>query len=158
MLLPQVSSLLSVRFSLPLSIALCLTGCSDQLPTYPVNGHVFFPGGSPVHVGTVELKSREHGIQARGTINEDGSFKLTTYKEGDGAIAGVHDCVVVQFIVAEGLSGHKPSTLGVIQRRYGSYATSGLSVEIKPNKSNNVTIEVEGIRKDQNDEKGHGHN
>ncbi len=130
-----------------LLLTVTLSGCSNQLPTFPVNGKVVFPDGSPVHIGTVELKSREHGIQARGTIDSEGNFKLSTYRDGDGAVAGLHDCVVVQFVMTEGFTGHRPSTIGVIDRRYNSYATSGLSVEIKPEGVNNVILEVEGLRK-----------
>ncbi len=131
-------------------------GCSDRLTTYPVAGTVQFTTGGLVHIGTVELKSREHGVQARGQIQPDGSFTLTTYQEGDGAVAGIHDCVVVQFVMAEGVAGHRPSTIGVVDRRFASYSTSGLTVEISPNESNEVLVEVEGmIKKQPND---HTHN
>ena len=126
-----------------------LTGCSDRFKTYPVHGKVQFKSGGPVRVGTIELKSREHDIHARGTLNTDGTFTLTTYEDGDGAIAGKHDCVVVQFVMAEGIQGHRPSTIGVIDRRYNSYATSGLEVKISPKGKNEITIEVEGLRASQ---------
>jgi ribosomal protein S12 len=108
-----------------------------------------------VHVGTVEVKSREHGIQARGAIQTDGSFTLSTYEEGDGAVAGAHDCVIVQFVMAEDLSGHRPSTIGVIDRRYASYATSGLAMDVSPDEPNKVVLEVEGIRSKQPDQHEH---
>ncbi len=67
-------------------------GCGDgRPPAYPAKGRVVFANGTPVKTGTVELKSREHPIQARGTIDPDGHFELTTYRSGDGAIAGTHD-------------------------------------------------------------------
>ena len=132
-------------------VAMCfvLPGCSDQLRTYPVSGKVRFTTGGVVHVGTVELKSREHNVQARGQIQSDGSFTLTTYKDGDGAVAGIHDCVVVQFVMAEGISRHKPSTIGVVDRRYASYSSAGLNVEISPDHSNELILKVEGILKTQ---------
>lgn len=121
-----------------------LSGCSDRLRTYPVSGKVQFKSGSPVRVGTIELKSRQHDIHSRGTLNPDGTFTLTTYEEGDGAIEGKHDCVIVQFVMTEGLQGHRPSTIGVIDRRYNNYTTSGITVDIKA-KKNEITIEVEGL-------------
>ena len=138
-------------------VAMCfvLTGCSDQLRTYPVSGKVRFANGGVVHVGTVELKSREHKVQARGQIQSDGSFTLTTYKDGDGAVAGMHDCVVVQFVMAEGISGHKPSTIGVVDRRYASYSTSGLSAEISTDHSNELILKVDGIQKTQPEDHSH---
>lgn len=143
-----------VRRTSPFFVAVALlgllstTGCSDGKPrAYPARGRVVFTTGSPVHVGTIELKSREHGIQARGEIGDDGSFVLTTYREGDGAVAGVHDCVVVQMVFAENVQGHRPSKLGVVHPRYGSYSTSGLNVEIRPDQENVLEVKVEGVIK-----------
>lgn len=123
-------------------------GCSDgRLKTYPAKGKIVFKSGSPVHVGMIELKSREHGVQARGPIEKDGSFTLTTYESGDGAVAGNHDCVVVQFVMTEEIPDFKPSALGVVHPRYASYSTSGLSVEIKADQANDLKVEVEGVKK-----------
>ncbi len=139
------------RLAFLLAIIAMLSGCSDQLPTYPVQGRVQFVGGGPVRVGTIEFKSREHGVQARGELQTDGSFSLTTYQDKDGAVAGLHDCVIVQFVMLEGVTGHRPSKLGVIAPKYNSYATSGLQVEVSPIPTNDVLIEVEGIVKSQSD-------
>jgi len=127
-----------------------LTGCSNgRLPAYPVTGRVVFPDGSPVHVGTVELKSRTHGIQARGDIDSDGHFILTTYEPGDGAVAGSHDCVVVQMVMVEGIANFRPSTDGVVHPRFGSYRTSELVVEVSDKDRNDVQLQVELISPDQ---------
>lgn len=156
--LPIVNDQSHVRTVKFFSVAACLllSGCSDQMPTYPVSGQVRFANGGVVHVGTVELKSREHNLQARGQIESDGSFTLTTYKEGDGAVAGMHDCVIVQFVMAEGISGHKPSKVGVVDRRYASYATSGLKAEIVPDKKNELILKVDGLLSTQ--PQNHKHN
>lgn len=123
------------------------SGCSDgRLPTYPVTGRVVFADGSPAHVGTVELKSRDHKIQARGSIDKDGVFHLTTYQPDDGAVAGKHDCVVVQFVMTEELGNFQPSYEGVIDPRFGSYATSGLVVEVSATDENFPTIRVEQLK------------
>lgn len=136
------------------AIAVCLcaallavSGCSNgRLPTYPVNGRVVFSDGSPVHVGTIELKSREHGVQARGEIGNDGRFRLTTYRDGDGAVSGAHDCVVVQLVIVEGIENFRPSTEGVVDPRFGAYSTSGLECEVSESGPNDVTITVEGLK------------
>lgn len=137
------------RQSYPVPLALCvavLSGCSsDHLPTYPVKGRVVFSDGSPVHLGTVEFKSREHSVQARGDIGNDGTFQLSTYEDGDGAVAGNHDCVVVQLVIAEELGNFEPSQEGVVHPRYGSYSTSGLQFEVQPNTANDLTVHVEGL-------------
>lgn len=139
--------LLSIIFG---SSLFALAGCSDQLATYPAKGIVrFADDGGVVHVGTVELKSREHGVQARGQIQTDGTFILTTYEPDDGAIAGLHDAVVVQFVMSEDVAGHRPSRIGVVDRRFASYATSGLEVDISSSEDNNLVIEVEGVLETQ---------
>lgn len=134
-----------------LIVLLCLagTGCSGRLATYPVQGKVQFLDGAPVRVGTIELKSLDHAVQARGEIQEDGSFTLSTFADGDGAVAGKHACVVVQFVMLEEAEGYRPSKMGVIDRRYSSYGTSGLSIEVLPQSSNKVVIEVAGVLKKQ---------
>ncbi|MEX0819210.1 MAG: hypothetical protein WD070_06445 [Pirellulaceae bacterium] len=133
-----------MRIAVLLLLSVGGIGCSnDRLPTYPVQGRVVFSDGSPVHTGSIELKSREHGVQARGNIAADGSFQLTTYKQNDGAVEGTHDCVVVQLVMVEELSNFTPSTEGVVDARYGSYSKSGLECEVSPAKQNVVTITLE---------------
>ncbi len=124
------------------------TGCgSGQPPAYTTKGQVVFANGSPVKTGTVELKSREHGVQARGSIGEDGRFVLTTYRQDDGAVAGTHDCVVVQMIVAEDLGVRNHGVYGVVNPRFASYHTSGLNCTIEPKAGNEIKLTVEGVGK-----------
>ena len=123
-------------------------GCGDgRLKTYPVKGRVEFADGSPVKLGTIECLSETHGVQATGTIQRDGTFDLTTYTKGDGAVEGLHKCVIVQFIQVENVPNFKPSTLGVINKRHSSYATSGLTIQIEADvsKNSNVLLKVEGV-------------
>lgn len=112
-----------------------------------------------MHVGNIELRSKSHsGVHARGVIRDDGHFTLTTFAPEDGAVAGLHDCVVTQLIVAEDISHFGNSLAGRIDPRFGSYRTSGLSVEIVPGKKNEVTIRVEGMQKKQPKRiEDHGH-
>lgn len=133
-----------------------LVGCQRDPPTYPVSGKVQFPSGAPVRMGTVETRSQELGVHARGTIESDGSFSLTTFRPGDGAVAGIHDCVVVQLVVAEGFDG-KVSTYGVVDPKHNSYRTSGLTLEVKPDQTNEVVLEVTALRGQEADEKDHKH-
>lgn len=104
-----------------------------------------FGDGSPVRVGAVELKSRDHPLHARGEIDIDGRFVLSTFEPGDGAVAGEHDCVIVQLVVAEAIPGVEPTTEGVVHPRFGSYATSKLTCSISETEINDLTIRVEGV-------------
>ena len=124
-----------------------LAGCSnDRLPTYAVQGQVVFPDGSPVRTGSIEFKSVHHGVQARGDIASDGSFQLTTYEKSDGAVEGVHKCVVVQLVMVEELANFRPSTEGVVDPRFGSYSNSDLECRISDSDDNRIKLTVEPIR------------
>lgn len=137
---------------------LSLVGCgSGREKTYPVEGLVVFKDGSHVKVGTVETKSLRTGAQARGTIDKDGRFSLTTFEDNDGAVAGDHQVVIVQFIQVEGIKNYRPSTMGVVNRKHASYATSGLVLRVDPKGPNQVKLEVEGARAVMNSTKDHGH-
>jgi hypothetical protein len=66
--------------------------------TYPVNGKVVWQGGRPVTDGRIEFQSQsDSSLKAVGGIERDGSFVLTTYKEGkqrNGAVEGQHRVLV----------------------------------------------------------------
>lgn len=145
------------RFTL-LSVSLsALVGCSNQLPTYPIKGRVQFENGGPVVTGIVEFQSVEHKLNARGNIQPDGAFELTTFEPADGAVAGRHKCVVMQMVVAENFAAHRPSVIGVVDPRYGSYLTSGLEVEVSSESSNEPTLTVRGVRKQPEPGTDHEH-
>ncbi|MFO0905035.1 MAG: hypothetical protein U0939_18665 [Pirellulales bacterium] len=130
-----------------LSGLVTVTGCrSDRPPTYPVRGRVVFPDGSPVRTGSIELRSRTHSLQASGEIDSEGRFELTTFEPGDGAVAGEHEAVVVQFVMAENLRGGGGSTLGVVHPRFAAYSTSPLRVHVKEQGENRPELQVDGIQ------------
>jgi hypothetical protein len=134
------------------------TGCnSGRLKTYPVVGQAVFEDGTPVKMGTVETKSVQHGVQATGTIAKDGSFTLTTYSPDDGAVAGDHKCVLVQFLPTENIPNYRPSTLGVVHRRHSSYATSDLNFTIQKTGENRVRLVVQGVEGVYRTTDEHGH-
>lgn len=138
--------LASYRNASLLCLALiALTGCSNQPQTYKVSGRVQFPNGSPVKVGVVEFLSPEHSLNARGNINKDGTFTLTTFNEGDGAVAGEHKCVVLQMIIGENMKGFGGTKLGVVDPKFGSYSTSELTAVVEENDANNIVLQIEGI-------------
>jgi len=72
---------------------------------------------------------------AREWIQSDGTFVLTTYELGDGAVAGTHRVRVTCY------EGQSPATrplelhgLGesLIPEKYSVYSSSGLQVEVAP--------------------------
>jgi ribosomal protein S12 len=140
-----------------LPLLMSIGACDNRPRVYPVKGKVQFADGSPVKVGIVETKSPRTGIQATGNIQLDGSFELTTFRNGDGAVAGPHTCVVIQFVRTEEIPNHKPSTVGVVHPKHSSYTTSGLSLEVSETGPNELTLQVEGIAKSSTLEKSSDH-
>lgn len=83
------------------AIAIC--GCgkesSESVPTYPVSGKVTYngkPAGGvqvflyPTSAPTIpQIPSNPHG-----TTEKDGTFTLTTYREGDGAPEGGYQVIL----------------------------------------------------------------
>jgi hypothetical protein len=61
-----------------------------------VRGKVTYPDGKPVTEGMVvfESKGQEKAVTARGEIQSDGSYTLSTYKPGDGAPLGKYRVLV----------------------------------------------------------------
>lgn len=134
------------------------TGCNGgRLKTYPVVGQAVFEDGTPVKMGTVETKSVQHGVQATGAIAKDGTFTLTTYESEDGAVAGDHKCVIVQFLPTENIPNYRPSTLGVVHRRHSSYATSDLNFTIQKTGENRIRLVVQGVDGVYRTTDEHGH-
>jgi hypothetical protein len=73
----------------------CGAGAGAQVgPTVPVKGRVTYQG-KPLTQGTITFEPVDTGREANGNIGPDGTFVLTTFKEGDGAVAGVHRVGVV---------------------------------------------------------------
>ena len=124
-------------------VCLAVLGCGEsQIPTYPVSGTVVFEDGSPTRTGTVELESLDHKLTATGTIREDGSFVLGTYKSNDGACAGQHRAIVVQLIINDGTVIHSKDHGKPVDPRFASYNTSPLTATVEARDSNSVKLVV----------------
>ena len=137
-----------------------VVGCQDgRQATYPARGVVRFADGTPVRSGTVEFRSESCGSIARGTVDRDGSFILGTYETADGAVAGPHKVIVVQFVSpavfnagkrvdaadAEAHAGHEGANL--VAPQFAHYATTPLSAEVTPGTSNHIELEVQPLRR-----------
>lgn len=119
--------------------AICLTACasmsacgSRRQPMVPVQGRVTYCG-KPLKFGAVIVQP-DIGPPAIGTIQSDGSFRLST--EGrDGAILGKHKVAITCYDTEA--PDHIPDPKGrlgklLIPAKYISPQTSGLKVDVKP--------------------------
>jgi hypothetical protein len=75
-----------------------IAGCGDSRATFPVRGRVVYSDGSSLPTsGKVIFESVELDppIWARGYFEKDGHFELTTFRGGDGVVAGDYKVAVV---------------------------------------------------------------
>ena len=128
-----------------------VSGCSQSPePTYPVHGVVSINGNRP-QGGIVIFESVTPGpsgkrFSARGMIDSDGQYCLSTFGEDDGAVAGNHRVGVLQ---EEDMhpSSRSPEAEAARMRivkippRYQSPETSNLTYEVKP-EENTIDIEL----------------
>jgi hypothetical protein len=119
-----------------------MVGCGPQQEaTYPVDGLVRFPDGDPVRLGTVEFRRviaanpEAPRWIARGTIDQEGHFTLSTFQPGDGALAGNHEVIVQQLIITEDRSFADHNHGRRVSPHYGDYASSGLKARIEADPS-----------------------
>jgi hypothetical protein len=132
-----------VRRGLPLlivSAAVVAGGCGPGRPTtVPIRGSVTLDG-KPVAQATVLFVPIAGGVPARGATGVDGGFTLTTFAEGDGALAGKHRVSVSKMRVT-GVEatedGMLPATVSgevrtiwVTPQKYADATTSGLEVDV----------------------------
>jgi hypothetical protein len=104
-------------------------GCGPKL--CPVRGNVVYPDGKPLTEGMVvfESKGKETPVMARGEIQADGSYQLSTYKAGDGVMPGTYRVMVAPKSDPNAID--KPSKLPPFDPRYMAFETSGLEFEVK---------------------------
>ncbi len=86
------------------TVLLCvaISGCGQRYPqTHPVSGTITYQG-QPVTAGTIVFYP-EQGRSATSSIEADGSYRLTTFRPGDGALPGRHTVTITA--IAEASSG-----------------------------------------------------
>jgi hypothetical protein len=120
----------------------------------PVRGEVVY-NGSPLKEGTVVYLPAQTGDarQASGGIKPDGSFALTTFKNGDGVVPGDYNIVVYSFAPQAGevpsraeLEGAaeagKPQRQVIIPEKYTTPTTTPLKDTVDSNHSGFKRLEL----------------
>lgn len=133
-------------------------GGSNELAVVPVKGKVLCEG-KPVTAGVIVFmpvaeggKNEVSGRPARGTIRPDGTFVLSTYEFGDGAIIGKHTVTYKPPVKGEGAYEEAEEAEGGEQElavvppvqkhacRFGGDATATVKAG-----ENNLTIELSPV-------------
>jgi hypothetical protein len=114
--------------------ALMAASCSPRRELLPVQGRVLLDG-EPLAFGSVSFQS-ESGQPATAAIGPDGSFTLSVFGEGTGAVPGPNRVLVTCYEgqrQAAADRDREPS-LGrlLIPERYTAYETSGLVIDVQP--------------------------
>jgi hypothetical protein len=117
-----------------LCAALCLAGCSGEsrFETAAVQGKITYRG-KPLSSGTIMFVPKDDRPSAVGEIQPDGVYRLTTYRENDGAVLGDH---AVMITAVEDNANKLPEERSglpqlLIPLKYASHTESGLTAEVK---------------------------
>jgi hypothetical protein len=109
--------------------AVVLAGCGET--KHPVKGTVTLDDGTPVTQGVVVFERLEGGpaVTARGEIQSDGKYELSTDKPGDGVPTGKYRVLVNPRDLTD--TPDEEKTLPY-DTKYLKFQASGLSFEVKP--------------------------
>jgi len=123
-------------------VLLAVAGCASGKRTFPVEGRIEFQDGEPAKElvgGSVEFDLIGGKTTARGRIDADGTFRMTTLNPDDGALPGKHRVLIKPPVMTRDAKG-PPADL--MDRRYQTYQTSGLEVTVEE-KTNHITLKVD---------------
>ena len=121
-----------------------LAGCGHG-DTYPVSGRLEYEDGTPLRElagSLIMFTSEKLGVQARGEIGEDGSFRLGTKQPGDGAPPGTYKVIVTQQHPEP--ESRQPGHL-VVDLAYEDPAKTPLEETVEP-KSNEFTFKLKRFK------------
>jgi hypothetical protein len=116
------------------AVLLCSCSRSDQTPVQPVQGRVLVDG-KPAAQALVTLHPRNGASSTSrpsGLTDARGNFRLTTFRQGDGAPEGEYVAAVTWFraVPGRGAGDEKFTTRNFLPGRYANPATSRLDVTI----------------------------
>jgi len=113
-------------------LVVCMAGCGRGL--YQVKGKVVYKDGADVSVlagGKVLFDPADpemEKVSARGEIQQDGSFAMSTYKNGDGVRPGKYLVMVAPPPFFAKRRGQETPRL--LDERFQSFAASGLEIAV----------------------------
>ncbi len=127
--------------ALAASLAGAACGCGgpkDIHPeTVPVQGKVTYKG-APVPQGTITFQS-DSGQPATGKIQPDGTYRLSSFAEGDGAVPGHHRVMIVANDAdptkIPGSSPGYKTPKDLVPAKYGKLDSSALDATVSKDKT-----------------------
>jgi hypothetical protein len=126
--------------ALSVSLAVWPLGCGPgevHPETVPVQGKVTYKG-APVPLGTITFQP-DTGRPATGKIQPDGSYRLGTFAEGDGALPGHHKIMIVANDAdptkIPGSSPGYKTPKDLVPKKYGKIESSALDMTVSKDKT-----------------------
>jgi len=116
-------------------------------PVFKTTGRVIW-NGEPAAGALVTLQSQSHNLAASGKTDAKGQFTLTTWRTGDGAVAGEHAVSIENVVIPGYTSDGLPIEINVMPQTYQDPKTSGLNATIKTTGPNVLSFEVVGPRRE----------
>lgn len=130
----------------PIVCLAALPGCEgSSMKTAPVTGRITF-NGKPVPQGVVLFVPLSPGPTATGEIHTDGTYSLTTFRNGDGAVLGTHKVVVdaKEDFPPGPISPRSPTPFAVVPDKYLSHATTDLTADVQHGE-NSLDFNLTGV-------------
>lgn len=125
---------------------LLLAGCERGPQMVQVTGKVLY-NGQPLKFGSVTFQPPT-GQPARGEIQSDGTFSLSTYRPGDGAVVGRHKvrvaCYESQRPTAVKPPGEQSLGKLLIPQKYTLFDESGLTADVRADSTAPLVFELTG--------------
>ena len=118
-----------------------LAGCAESIKTFPVTGKVIYKGDDQPFKGVIYFEAvKPPHTRSMAATNADGTFSLSTVREGGGAVEGEQ---VVRIDVDQTDESQVRDKGKNIHPKYLDFATSPLKVKVEAGKANNFTIELD---------------
>ena len=115
----------------------CGPSAESHPETVPVQGKVTYKG-QPVPKGTITFQP-DAGQPATGEIQPDGSYRLGTFGQGDGAVPGHHRVMIIANTAdPTKIPGSSPGYVeprDLVPKSYGQIDTSGLAADVTKDKT-----------------------
>ena len=126
-------------------LSVATSGCGPRIPLAEVTGKVTH-NGQAVPCGEVMFVPVQGGPVSVGRIQPDGSFQLSTYEHGQGAVIGIHKVQVRSYdpdVHGKRYDEYGGNIKSLIPLQYTDTDTSGIQFEVQP-KGNHCLIELKG--------------
>lgn len=132
--------------SIPLAVAaVLLVGCGPDVELATVQGQVLY-NGKKLPFGSVTFQPPS-GQPSTARIQADGTFRLNTRGQGEGAVVGRNQVRVTCFqgqdpSKSRGADGNDSLGSSLIPERYNSYETSGIVIDVPAGNRDPIVLEL----------------